>query len=505
MITSYTSVLRRRAGLLLLVTAVVAPLLLAVLTLGSRSYTSTAVVQTGSGLAAGVTGLDTPYEAPETRLATEIEFFGSAEVGRRAQAALAAAGWEATVEELREHVAVTPRGSSSLLDVTGTADSPQRAQQVTSAFTDAYLTHRREVERDALTPIVGDLQSQIEAAEQELAAATAEGPGTPAGARAIAAAQSWYDSLTARLENARLRLAVDTSGVALLSSAGPGEATGGLATPFAVPVALLGGLLAGAAAALLVDVVRDPVRTREEARSLLAAPVLGELTGGPRGPVTASSLRDGQGFTTGARGLRLHLERLLGTATPGTVVVVADPSDAGDALLTGAALAGEWRRAGLKVALVADPAADPAAGAAGPVRLGAGGDGSGGTRPTGGAWLLPASGAAGGPPGLLDHVAPSAALRALHDEHDVVVLVDATPDGAGAIAVGAGADATVVVCSPGRTPAGGVRRLGRRLRELGTTVDGVVLTRRRRTGRRRPAAPVQSGARETRPSPLVPR
>ncbi|PPK97237.1 subunit length determinant protein [Kineococcus xinjiangensis] len=510
MIGSYTSVLRRRARVIALLTVLLALAAFLLLTAGGRNYHSTAVIQTGSNLAARVVGLDTPYEPTESRLATEVEFFSSDMVAERAQRALAAQGWTETAQELSERVSVSPRGVSPLLDVVGTASTPERAEQLTNAFVEAYVTQRRESQRESLQAVVSDLLAEQEDAEAELNALDEPFGQAPAVQRDRAAAQSWYDTVTDRIEQARLRLSVDTSGVSVLAAAAPAEVEEGLTTRTAVPVALVAGLLGACGLVLLLDLLRDPVRTRDEAQKLLSAPMLGEVPTGRRDqPGTVAAVTDPSSpVATGARGVRLRLERLLQGATPRTLVMVATPTDVSEATLVAAALASTWSRTGSRVAVVFDAGTsarttvealetleDEVVPVGANLRAHA-------TR-TPGVWVVPATRGADGEAGFLEQTSPAAALAQLHEAFDVVLLVDSRSAALDAAAIGHLADATVAVCALGRTPAGRLQRLGQTLGDYGAQIDGVVLTSP--ASQHRPGAPLEKvGETDSRPQTQQP-
>jgi capsular polysaccharide biosynthesis protein len=500
MIGSYLSVLRRRAVVIVLLAALLAPLMHMVLTSGEQTYQSGAVVQTGSNVAASAVGLSMPYEAPEIRLATEIDFFESDVVAERAWQVLSAQGWTESRQELDDRVTATPRGVSPQIDIVGIDSTAERAQQLTEAFANAYVAHRQETQRAVVQGVVEELQAQAVQAEADLVA-LGDPDLAPASARpAIDAARSWHDQVTNRIEEARLRLSLNPSGVVLLSPASPGEAVETIGTTTAALVALLGAFLAACGAALLLDVLRDPVRTREEAQNLLAVPALGELPQSGTGRrATRGALTDPAHPTmVGARGVRLRVERVLDGSAPRTALVVAAPSDASDAVTVAVALAASWHRAGLRAAVVAD--VDQHQGRLAQllqpsdktqtVDLGLT------ARATAsGVWLVPATRDANGHPGFLDQPSPAATLSGLHRAFDVVILVDSRSSALDAVAVSHLSDIMLVVCALGRTPAKRVKELIHTLDDYGAKVDGLVFTRpwwhrrRRRGGAPRHAAP----------------
>lgn len=481
MIASYLSVLRRRAPLITILTVLLVPLVYVALTAGGTMFRSVAVVQTSSGLAAGVVGLDVPYETAESRLALEIEIFESDVVAERARTQLAAQGVEISRQDLRDAVTVSPRGVSPLLDVTGVAEEGGVAQALTDVYVTAYIEYRRESQSSTVQRVVDDLEAQRAQAEADLLAL-----GDPATASAsvqqrIASAQSWYDTVTDRLEGARLRSSVDTSGVTVLAPATPPEPVEGLGTTIAAALSVVGGLLAAGGVALVLDVLRDPVRTRSEAKGLVAVRALGGLPQSRPGRrrTWEGALTDAaHPAAVGARGVRLRLERLVGGEPLRTVMIVATQGDGDDAVNAAAALAASWHRAGRSVVMVADarPGRGPSrllrssedvvvVGSELTARLSAAG-----------VWIVPATGTTGGRQGFLDQADPALALADLHAHFEVVVLVDYLSSGMDTAAVSHLVDATVLVCAVGRTPAKRLQELAHTLSDFGARVDGLLLT-----------------------------
>lgn len=495
---SYVSVLRRRIGVVVIIAVVLTPLLAWALTPDAR-YASTATVRTGETLAANAIGAYLPYEDPENRLATEVEVFGSAAVTERATTALHAAGWTESGGELAGLVSMTPRGLSALLDIRGTADTAERAEELTGAFLDAYLTERRAMQQAELEVVVAGLEAQRGEAQAALTALGDLTAATPDVAAEAAALQSRVQNLDARIQEAHLWASIDTTGVALVASASPGEAVAGLGTTLTLVLAAAAALLVGVGAVLLVDAWRNPVRTRREAQDLLGLPVVGELprVAGRYRPEDA--LLDPQHPVTGAaRGLRLRLTGLHGDV-PRSVLVTSLPGDADDALHAATALAAAYGRAGLQVAFVVDPRAHgqrwatalrPHAPAA---QVGA----SGLTAvPTTlhGVWVVPATGRDGSA-GVLDLASPREALAELTEVFGLVVLVDVAENVPDAAGVGHLVDVTLVVVGLERTRAGRLEELRRTLEGVGVVVDGVVLAGRHRGATR------SAGKEGARPAP----
>lgn len=489
--STYLSVLSRRRRLVVLLALLIAPLVYLFITAGGEQYEATAVVQTANTLPANVVGASTPFEETESRLATEIEYFDSEEVRQEAWGQLAAVGWTGTPEEVAQQVVAAPRGESSLLEVTGTAGTPVRAEQLTNAFVTAYVEYREAVQAGQLSSVIDDLETQRSEVGAELAALEESVLTTEAGQRDVDAAQSWYDNLSERIEAAQLRLSVDTGGVELLSLASAPEPATGMSSALAAAIAVMGGLLLAAGAALLADLLKNPVRTREEAQELLPAPMLGELSS-----VAGASARTGARSKEGASdlsvrgdtGLRLRIDRLTGHKRPRLVILVARDADEGEAVRVAAILADGWSRAGNRSAVVAAEAAiagvsDKSTGNA-PAVDGVGESAPGGRTPPRSASLIPREGLVGGT-SLFDQASPLSALEHFKAQYDVVVLVDGRSDGQDTAAIAETADLIAVVCVLGRTPAPSMKKTADNLSTFDVKVDGLVLlnagTRRART------------------------
>ena len=519
MIGSYLSILRRRWWVVAALTVALAPLLYLTLVPASVTYTSQAVVQTGSRLAEGVLGQSRPYEELESRLATELQVFHSRAVAEQAAAELEAQGLDAaSPEQLREQVEVSPRGSSSLLEITGSASTPERAQAVTNAFVSSYIDYRRQIEDERLDALAEDLQAQLEVAGEELAALDEEiaaGDDSSATARAQAAAAASYQSIVDLLDDVRLSRGVDTSGVVLLSPATlPEEPSQLLNSVLVGAVSVLAALLVACGVAFLLDLFRNPVRTRAEAHAVFHGPTLGEL---PRVVETdrlawLAALADpGDPTSLAARGLRLRLSGVAGGESPRTMLLTGTDKDIDEVLLVTAALAAAWGRADMRAAVVLDFDAPESRALIGDAPPEAGDalvvDGIK-TVPTPlpGVSAVPAASVVGWSPGFFDASSPVRALQALSEAFDLVLLVGAGTETSEALAVSHLMDVTLLVCALGRTSSRRLQRLTGGYEEQGTTVDGMVLVTSRsrwsrsRRQRRGPGAPAAHGpAPEARP------
>jgi capsular polysaccharide biosynthesis protein len=478
LLATYLSIFRRRVRFIALVTALLAALAFLALTLGADTYRSEAYLVVGADdVVDGVLGQGAAFEEPERRLATEVEIIEGRAVANRAAALLAAQGREEDVEELAERVEAGPRGFANAVEIIGEDTDPERARQLTEAFVQAYIEYQRDTRRAELEALLATLEQRLEAAEVEIAeldAAAAAEPDATAAAREAAVSQ--YQTVAGWLEGVRLRLAVDPSGLELVSEpTTPEEPEDALPLAVAALASLLGAFLLASGVAFAIELLRDRVRTPEEAAEVGAYPGLVTM---PRRMVEAAHPPDLTGAVTSpttaaARGLRLQLDGVIG-AQPRRVLLVGTPEDAADTCNVGLALAAAYGRTGLRTLLVAD-----GLDGGGPVASSGDSAAREAPRPTDTAlpavWSVPATSGAGDD-GLLDAYQPAAALDALSASFDAVVFVaPATAQPVEAITLGRLVSTVLVVCAIGRTRARELRRLTESLRAGGTPVLGQVL------------------------------
>lgn len=474
MLSYYFSILRRRALLVAVVTAVFAPIIYLVLTAGPTTYSSQAVIQVGTGdVTDDLVDTSRRSEEPERRLATELEVLTGRAVAEGAAERLRALGWSISAPELMTRVEATPRGGASAIGVVGTAQTPERAQELTTAYINAYISYRQDVNRVELERVRADLQ-------QRLAASAAAGDS-----------QRRYDTLAEWLEGVTLRLSVDTSGLRLISPASLPDAPTTATTPaLAAVAALLGALLLGCAEALLVDLVRGSVRSREEAESLVPAPALVEIPRiqGNSKAWPAALLDSTHPTTAAARGLRLRLGGSVVRDDMRRLMIVGTERDGVDTLVVASALATSYGRTDVRVLLVADAVKGGGLEellAGRPDSVDHGADPWDTVLP--GVSYLPATTTPDGSPGFLDAHDPAALLDDLGSAFDVVILaMPPAPAEAEAVAVGHLVQAIVVVCALGHTPAKRLRRLVAALERSGSLVSGLALTTKGRRGHRGP-------------------
>lgn len=470
MVGSYLFVLRRRLPFVLCLTAVLAPLLFLLLQSRPAEYASQAVIEVGTGtVAEQVIGQQRSYEEPERRVATQADAVTSRPVAELAAKRLGAAD-TATAEELVSRITAEPRPATDYIDVTGTGFTPRSAQQVTEAFTTAFLDYRRSLQRAELERLERDLVQQRRDAEAALAALPAGGGAS----RDRDVLVGRLDNVVRLIEAVRLRLSIDQIDVELLSAPSLPEKPSNDVSPVAAMIAaVLGAGLVGMALAFAIDLLRDGIRTRGEAEEVAGAPVIATVTrprqrSGRRRPEPAE-----------ARALRLGLTAAAGGVLPSRTMIVAIPGEAEEAKDVAALLAESCQDGGLRVLVFADNAGDvmpPPAVLPAP---------HGATVSLGelevreslqpGVWL----GSAAGPAedgALFDVPAPAYALEEAARHFDVVVVVVESENGVDPEAVHHLFEAVVVVCQLGRTPSRRLRALAERLKYSQRGISAVVLT-----------------------------
>lgn len=480
MLESYVVILRRNAVWILVLSLLLAPLMFYGVTARANQYRSQAVIEvTFSTSAEQLLGQQRGYEEPQRRVTTEAELVTSLPVADRAAARLRAEGRREDVGQLLAKVQATPRRSSNYVEISGTDSTPVRAQGVAEAFAKEYLDYRRDLQKVELERLQADLNTARTSARQDLAAASEADSG---------AVRARLRNIDALLDSVRLRLSVDTTGITLLSDASlPQEPTNAVSTRTAALVAVMGGVLAAMALVLLLELLRNEVRTRKEAERLTDLPVLGVIDRPVRArwgqAAAAGELLPGHG----ERGLRLALAAHSGGRLPSTLMLASLPADAEDCVLISRSLAASCLASGLTVLLIANEAQD-----------------NGRPAPEGGderspavshrvslSKVLPglheaAATSVHGSSGVFDLPEPAAALREFATAFDVVIVAVSGLHGLNPVDVGALVQTSVPVCALTRTRAQAFRRLVTALVSVGTDLPGVALTEGRRQRRGRP-------------------
>lgn len=175
-----------------------------------------------------------------------------------------------TQKSVGEAISVQPRGESSIVSITGTANSAAEAAALTNDYADTALSlHAAQLSKEVASEV-----SQLQARQKEL------GPGETADASQIA------EKLTAlsAVEGGR------DPNFSLLQAAEVPTSASGSSKKLIVILALLAGLVIGTGAATAIEYLNRRVRDEDEMLSLYPLPVLSRVPPLPRGA------RDGTSF-----------------------------------------------------------------------------------------------------------------------------------------------------------------------------------------------------------------
>lgn len=236
-------------------------------------------------------------------------------------------GW--TAARISHNVKVTPQGDSNIIAVTATETSPDAATAAANAAAEASL----EVRKSSLTDQVKVLLAQAQARRDTL------GDSDPAAASTLAGE-------IAALE--QIRDGSDPN-FSLLQGAGSAQATG--ASPkLIVILALLGGLVIGTGAALLVEQLDRRVRDEDDLQERFPLPVLARVPFSKRRGGDDGSTMPDPAVREAFRTLQVQLED---PREGGTRVVMLTSASMGDGKTTSAInLARALVAAGHKVVLL---------------------------------------------------------------------------------------------------------------------------------------------------------
>jgi len=477
---SYLFILRRRLVNIVVLMLPLVPLAFLYLTSLPPVYESQGVLEVTSGsLTEVLLDVSRPYEEPVRRVASVADIVTSRPVTELASGYLRDQGQEP------KRVEAKPRRASNYIDITATGPTPGDASAVVTSYMFAFNEYRRLAQEDELAKLEAGLEDRQEAAERQLAATEADTPEQTAAVESV-------ESTVRLLQSVRLRQEVPPTGVDVVSLAStPPRPSNELSPILAMLLSLVGVFFVASGITLLLELIRDAVRTRDEVERLTPAPVLGEIVRAGRGSGSPADQRRDDG----RRMVRLGLLARSGGTLPSSVLVTSLPDDVADGLAVAVALAEGCAKSGQRVLLVADipsgastsltPADRPSGEHAqrnqelSPVSLQG--------RPF--EWCPATS--ADGRRGLLDLQAPKRAMEDLLATFDLVILAPGTP-GLEPSDVAYLTAATVVVCSIGRTHG---RRFARFLdvieRELGP-VRGVVLMLPAPAGRTRDRRSISS-------------
>ncbi|GLU46893.1 Wzz/FepE/Etk N-terminal domain-containing protein [Nocardiopsis ansamitocini] len=354
-LTDYAATLRRRWWIIAAAMALGLTIAALALVVVPRTYTATTSVQVRPTGLADLTGERSGRTNGEVNLDTEAQLVASAEV---ASAALKKLGRVEDITEFRNRVNVSVPPNSSVLDIAYSDSGPELAQRGSTAFASAYLEYRAEQVDQQIDARVTALTSELRQREAAL------GRASDRADSATGAAQVRAETELGSVQNEITELGKQINPLkALRESLLPGQVITAAVAPDSasspIPAMWLGsglllGLVAGVAAAYLLDRRDSRLRSVGDARRHGAGPVLLDLraTDAAAGILDATS-RAGQGFqelahTLGARlgagdhvlqvsalssgssgaVVAVNLAAALARVDAGVLLVCADPGDA---------------------------------------------------------------------------------------------------------------------------------------------------------------------------------
>ena len=511
MLASYLTVLRRRTWTLVVLVLILASVIYSYLGSRPTEYRSIAVLEVGSAnLADTLLGQTPGYVDPVRRVATESDIVMSAPVADMALARLEEDGRLDEDGGLPGTVRAAPRATSNYIDVVATASTPADAQAIADAYSASYLERRLERVRGDSNLLEVRLTASLEEAQRDVARIEASAAPDPAE---LTAATESVQRTQELIQNLRFLRSVDGSDVSLAFPAGfPTAPLNERSVAEAIGISLIGATFLSLGIVFVLELLQDTVRSQEEAERLTETPVLGVVPVPSGRGAPGRSVARAAGRSAPTAGLRLGVLARSGGAMPGSVLVAGLPDDAADVSLVGASLATACADSGQAVLLVSDVAPAGVSGVDLDTRQGAEETSvhqqvsvlrAAGTRVS---WC-PLTGPDGGLHGLLDVPFPKKALAELTSTFDLVVISAGTT-GVRPTDLTHLAEATVVVCSFGRTSARSLIELLGAFEHRGSDVLGLVATsaperasvgrRRLRRRSRREPAPAGSTARDER-------
>ena len=230
-------------------------------------------------------------------------------------------GDRTTPSEVRSAVAAEVYNDATVVRITYTADSPATAVAGATAVAEAYLDYRSELAQAKLETITAQLSDRRDILRGQLVAVNRVIASAPAGSNRATQALSDQQLLSIELDSLLNQLnaasGIDTRGGNILTAASDNEVPVRPRTGFVLAVALLAGLILGAALTFARNALDRRVFDSYDVREAIGAPVIASM---------GSSSQAGTDIDPtdleAVRGLR---ERLLAMLPErGSVLAVAD-------------------------------------------------------------------------------------------------------------------------------------------------------------------------------------
>lgn len=259
----YLRVLRRRAGIIVLVAVLVVGGAVAASLLQTPKYTATAEVLLQTQTTPTLFNFGAAQDQTPTAVATEIEVVTSAPVQAAVQRQLGSA----------PPVSVVPAGQTDVIDVSAGSTSPSQAAAIANAYSNAYIAFRRNQAIASLLAAASQVQARINGINQQIASLDAKVASAPTASQGtIQASQaSQRDALStqlsafrSQLDELQLNSSLATAGAQLITPATTPSSPSSPKPLHEGLVALGIGLVLGLCLAFALEYLDDSIKSKED-------------------------------------------------------------------------------------------------------------------------------------------------------------------------------------------------------------------------------------------------
>ncbi len=305
------------------------------------TYQSTSLIQISSTTGSTGTGSST---SSGVQLPDPVQELGSTSVELQAAALLK----DPDVGAVTNSVTGTVDPTTGALSITASASTPERAQAVAAAYTQAF----KDQIQDVVQGQIDNIHKSYAAVNAQVALLEPTGTApTPAVAAEVAALNTTAGTLLAQSYTIQSGEPYVTT---LVTASFPTSPTG-LSKSKLLLIGLVAGLLVGIGIALVRDQFDDRLRTSPDVEAITTAPILAELPSDSEvrsGKVAIALVQAPQSQIAEAiRDLRTSLRVIL-EDTPCPMVVVTSPEPGDGKTFVAANLATAWAMSGSKVIVV---------------------------------------------------------------------------------------------------------------------------------------------------------
>ena len=237
-------------------------------------------------------------------------------------------------KEFEKLVAVRQVGTTSLVDIVATADTPELAQRVANAVVGSYAADRKasavaglQLALAEVSQRLDDLRDELERLTESQADSVGDGNSNEASSSAeLRAAEVQFAELFSRQQELEINLNLKRGGIEIVSAAelpedpvAPKPLRTGLTAAFL-------GLLVASGAVFVRELLDTSVRTADDIKGLTKAPVLAvvrEDVGASRGHRLALVGAPFSPFSEAIRGLRTSMQFLAASEAVQVLVVTS--------------------------------------------------------------------------------------------------------------------------------------------------------------------------------------